>query len=234
MTQRADARLAGFAYLSYIVFAMSSSILFAKVTAGDDALETLSTLARMISTARVTVLLDLLQPVCALVLAVTLYKLVKAVNHTIALLAMLFRVGEGLLASFPILGKLELMRLATDRDAVAANVPSYLPLVNEILHRPDEGFSAFFFVVGGFLFAYLFLKGRLIPHWLAWTGVVTIGAQLICVPLHIAMMIPGSIVNWMWFPILLYEVPLGIWLIVKGVEGPSDSSVAMGEDISRR
>lgn len=27
------------------------------------------------------------------------------------------------------------------------------------------------------------------------------------------------IVNWLWFPILLYEVPLGLWLIVKGIEG---------------
>jgi hypothetical protein len=58
------------------------------------------------------------------------------------------------------------------------------------------------------LFAYLFLRGRLIPRWLAWIGVITIGVQLICVPLQIATVVPGSIVNWLWFPILLYEVPL--------------------------
>ncbi len=32
-----------------------------------------------------------------------------------------------------------------------------------------------------------------------------------------AALLPGKVVNWAWFPILLYEVPLGIWLIRKGV-----------------
>ncbi len=205
---------------------MSSGVLFGKATAGADTSQTLSTLARMIWTARATVLLDLLQPVCALVLAVTLYRLVRAVNPTLALLAMLFRLGEGLLAALPILGKLELIQLAT--APVAGPRSAFdLALGNELLHRPDEGLSQFCFVVGGFLFACLFLRGRLIPRWLAWTGVVTIGAQLICVPLHIATMIPGSIVNWMWFPILLYEVPLGIWLIAKGTTSP----IAAGENV---
>jgi hypothetical protein len=197
---------------------MSSSILFARATAGDDASQTLATLARMMPAARVTVLLDVLQPVCALVLAVTLYRLVKAVDPTVALLAMLFRVGEGLLGALPILTKLELMHLATTPPVGSANAAGYLAAANELLHRPDDGFSQFFFVVGGFLFACLFVRGRLIPRWLAWIGVVTIGAQLIVVPLHIATMVPEAFVNWGWMAILLYELPLGIWLIVKGTD----------------
>lgn len=80
MKQSAEAKMAGCAYLSYIVFAMSRSILFAKATAGDDISQTLSTLNGMIWTARITVLMDLLQIVCALLLAVTLYQLVKAIG----------------------------------------------------------------------------------------------------------------------------------------------------------
>ncbi len=223
MRQRTEAKIAGFAYLSYIVFTMSSSILFAKATAGDDVSQTLSTLTRMIWTARITVLLDLLQTVCAVVLAVTLYKLVKAVNPTLALLAMFFRFGEGLLGSLPLLSKLELMRLATTHTVGSANASGYLLFGNEILQRPDDGFSQFCFVIGGFLFACLFLRGRIIPRWLAWIGVVTIGAQLVVVPLHIATIVPGSLVNLLWMPILLYEIPLGIWLMVKGIEVASDS-----------
>ncbi len=220
MTQRTDARLAGCAYLAYLVFAMSSTILTARATVGNDVAQTLSTLSHTLWVARLSVLLDLLQPVCALVLAATLYQLVSQVNPTLALLAMLFRLGEGLLSSLPTLGKLELIQLATHRAAGAANALSDLSQGTELLHRPDEGFSEFYFVVGGFLFAYLFLRGRLIPRWLAWTGVVTIGAQLLCVPLHIATILPGSVVNWLWFPILLYELPLGIWLIAKGTKQP--------------
>ena len=218
MTLRTDAKIAGSAYVSYIVFTMSSSILFAKATAGNDVSQTLSTLTRMIWTARITVLLDLLQTVCAVVLAVTLYKLVKAVNPTLALLAMFFRLGEGLLGSLPLLSKLELMRLATTQTVGSADTSNYLSFGNEILQRPDDGFSQFCFVVGGFIFACLFLRGRLIPRWLAWIGIATIGVQLVVVPLHIATIVPGSIVNLLWMPILLYEIPLGIRLIMKGTE----------------
>ena len=219
MTRRADARIAGYAYLGYIVFTMSSTMLFGRATAGAGTSETLSTLGRMLWIARVTVLLDLLQMVCALLLAATLYRLVRAVDPTIALIAMLFRVGEGLLGALPLLSKLELMRLAMKPVTGLSEGSSYLSAGTEMLHRPDDGFSQFCFVVGGFLFASLFLRGRLIPRWLAWVGVVTIGAQAICVPLHIAMMIPGSIVNVLWLPILLYEVPLGVWLIYRGAGG---------------
>jgi hypothetical protein len=216
MTQRNDARLAGYAYLLYIVFAMSSSLLFARAVAGEDTAHRLSSLARMVWTARLTVLLDLYQTVCALVLATTLYSLVKTVNPTLARLALLFRVGEGLLAALPTLSKLELMQLVANRSNSSANAATDLSLASELLHRPDSGFSEFCFVVGGFLFAWLFLRGQLIPRPLAWIGVITIGAQLICVPLHIAMMVPGSVENALWLPILLYEVPLGIYLIAKG------------------
>ena len=209
--------MAGFVYLSYIVFTMSSSILFGRATAGADTLQMLHTLGRMIWTARITVLLDLLQIVCAPILAVTLYRLSKGVNATLALLAMSFRVGEGLLGFLPLLSKLELMRLAMNPIDHDVDTHTYMTLAKEILRRPDDGFNAFCFVVGGFLFAYLLLPGSLIPRWLAWIGFITIGVQMIFVPLHIASIIPGFMVEWLWMAILMYEVPLGFWLIFKGV-----------------
>ena len=217
MTQRAECKLAGYAYLAYIVFAMSAAVLSGKTTAGADTSHMLATLRSTISIAQVTVLIDLLQIVCAVVLAVTLYRLSRTVDATLALLAMAFRFGEGLAGFLPLLGKLELMKLATASDPLCESSAGCLAIAGEIFHRPDDLFGQFSFVVGGFLFAYLLLAGRLIPRWMAWTGVITIGLQLICVPLYVATLLPGRVVNWLWFPILLYEVPLGILLIRKGV-----------------
>ena len=215
MSQRAEARIAGVAYLSYIVFTMASVTIYGKATAGDGIAQQLSSLSHMISQARVTVLLDLLQTVCALTLAVTLYRLTKVVDPTLALLAMMFRVGEGLIGSLAILSKLEFMRLATGNTMDAASTQLF---GNYIFNRPAGQFSEFCFVVGGFVFAYLFLRGRLIPTLLAWIGVVSIGIQLVCVPLHIAGFIGGSIVDWLWLLVMAYEIPLGFWLIIKGVK----------------
>jgi len=127
-------------------------------------------------------------------------------------------LGEGLLGFLPLLDKLELMQIATAPAVGAGSALKDPALVSQILNRPTNNFDEFCFVVGGFLFAYLFLRGRLVPRWLAWIGVITIGAQLICIPLGIATIIPMPIVNWLWFPILLYEVPLGVWLIAKGTD----------------
>ena len=216
MTQRTEAKLAGYAYLAYIVFAMSAAVLSSKTTAGADTSQMLATLRGTMSIARVTVLLDLLQVVCAIVLAVTLYRLVKSVDATVALIAMAFRFGEGLLGFVPLLGKLELMKLAGSSPSCSDSA-GCLAIAGEIAKRPDDLFGQFCFVVGGFLFAYLLLAGRLIPRWMAWIGVITIGLQLICVTLYVAAMLPEKVVNWLWFPILLYEIPLGVWLIRRGV-----------------
>ncbi len=196
---------------------MSAAVLSKKTTAGADTSQMLYTLHSTIVIAQITVLLDLLQIVCAIVLAVTLYRLSRSVDATLALLAMAFRFEEGAAGFVPLLGKLELMKLATASDPSCANSAGCLAVAGEICHRPDNLFGQFCFVIGGFLFAYLLLAGRLIPHWIAWTGVITIGLQLICVPLYVATILPGTVVNWLWFPILLYEVPLGLWLIRRGI-----------------
>lgn len=218
MTQRAEARLAGFAYLSYIVFTMSSTMTYGRAIAGDGVAQQLSSLSHMIFQARITVLLDLLQVVSALVLAVTLYRLTKVVDPTLALLAMLFRVGEGLLGSLSILDKVQLMHLATVVTGNTTDAAGARLLGNYILNRPDELFSEFCFVIGGFIFAWLFLRGRLIPSLLAWIGVVSIGVQIVCVSLNIAGFMSVSVVNLIWLLIMTYEIPLGLWLIVKGVK----------------
>ena len=146
MTQRAEGRLAGYAYLAYIVFAMAAAILPRKTTAGGDTSQMLSTLRSTIALAQISVLLDLLQIVCAVVLAVTLYRLSRTVDATLALLAMAFRFGEGMAGFVPLLGKLELMKLATASDAPCASSAGCLAVAGEIFNRPDDLFGQFCFV----------------------------------------------------------------------------------------
>lgn len=222
MTLRNDARLAGVIYLAYTVFAMASAIIYGNAVAGADMLQRLSNMTHMLTEVRVTVLLDLLQVLCALGLAVTLYRLTSGVDKTLAMIAMLFRAGEGLLGTSAITSKLQLMQLATTAQDHAANATL---LGGYVFNKPDTVFSEFCFVIGGTLFAYLFLRGKLIPLLLAWIGVITIGAQAVCVSLQIAGFLSESVVDKIWFLIMIYEIPLGIWLIVKGIKtGDSKSS----------
>jgi hypothetical protein len=231
MTERNDARLAGLAYLSYIVFTMTSVTLYGSALEGNEVAEQLAHFVGAIGQVRLSVLLDLLQVICALVLAVILYRLTKPVAETPAMLAMLFRVGEGLLGTSAINSTLELMKLTAGMQGHATE--GTLAGGRYVITKPDSQFAEFCFVVGGLLFAWLLLRGHRIPKPLAWIGVITIGVQVVFVPLQTASFITASIVDNKWLFIMLFEIPLGFWLVFKGVKPVAGGQVSFGRNEPR-
>lgn len=94
------------------------------------------------------------------------------------------------------------------------------------------GEAAIFFAVGSTLFSWLFLRGRMIPVALAWLGVVASVLLVIILPLRVAGLFGGPMswsasVTWLvWLPMLVYEVVLALWLIIKGVAMPTGHNLA--------
>ena len=80
--------------------------------------------------------------------------------------------------------------------------------------------SATFFAVGGTFFAYLLLRGRIVPVALAWLGVLASILVVVCLPLQLVGILQGAITDVMWFPMLAFEVLLALWLIIKGAARP--------------
>jgi hypothetical protein len=77
--------------------------------------------------------------------------------------------------------------------------------------------SALFFAVGSTLFAWLFLRGRMIPVPLAWLGVVGSALLVVGLPLQLAGFLSGLVTQLMWVPVAVFELTLGPWLLIKGV-----------------
>ena len=79
----------------------------------------------------------------------------------------------------------------------------------------------------GTLFSWLLLRSRMIPIALAWLGVVASLLIVTVQPLQRGGIIVAdanwfSSVTWLiWFPLLVFEVALALWLIVKGVYVPT-------------
>jgi hypothetical protein len=100
MTQTTSGRIAGFTFLLYIAAGIASMVLFSQVTGGEEAIPAkLASIAQHVLQVRLTILLGLLQAVCAIVLAVTLYAITRDQGPDLAMLALTFRVGEGLLGA---------------------------------------------------------------------------------------------------------------------------------------
>ena len=92
-----------------------------------------------------------------------------------------------------------------------------------LLNAPGANLGAIFFAVGSLMFSYLFLRGRMIPTWLAWVGVVASVVLVVGLPLQLAGFLAGAMVNYLWIPMAVFEIPLGLWLIVKGVRNEATS-----------
>jgi hypothetical protein len=43
---------------------------------------------------------------------------------------------------------------------------------------------------------------------------------VLVLPLQVAGFAHGPLTSWVWLPMILFEVPLGFWLLVKGVREP--------------
>ena len=84
--------------------------------------------------------------------------------------------------------------------------------------------GAIFFAVGSALFAWLLLRGRLIPTPLAWLGVLTSAVAVVALPLDFVGLFPSRWIWYVWLPLAAYEIPLALWLLVRGVATPAPAT----------
>lgn len=219
MTRRTNARIAGFTFLFYIAVGILSVVLMGRATGGEGVAAQLAGIARHATDVRITVLLDLLQCFSALVLAVTLYAITREQDPDLAMLGLTCRVGEGVIAGAGIPGTLRLLWLATATGANAPD-PGAAHALGAFLLRGNVALTGTFFAVGSMLFSWLLLRGRMIPIPLAWLGVVASVLLVVGLPLAAAGFLRGPVTSFMWIPMAAFEVPLALWLLIKGVAMP--------------
>ena len=96
-----------------------------------------------------------------------------------------------------------------------------------------SGDAPIFFAVGSLLFCWLLLRGRMIPVALAWLGVVSSALLVVVLPLQEAGLLGGTMswsasVTWLvWLPMLVFELAVSVWLILKGVATPAARTASL-------
>ena len=206
MTRTTNARIAGFTFIFYIAAGITSLVLSGRAIIGDGIAAKLASIAQHETEMRIVVLLSLLTCFSAIALGVTLYAITREQDRDLAMLALICRVAEGLAGMF-MPRTLALLWLATATGSTAPDTTS------------AHALAAFL--------AWLLLRGRMIPIALAWLGVFASILLAVILPLQLAGLF-GNSANWfsavtwiMWLPMLVYEVALALWLIIKGVAMPN-------------
>ncbi|MBI4501026.1 MAG: DUF4386 family protein [Gemmatimonadetes bacterium] len=133
-----------------------------------------------------------------------------------------------MLGAFPVT-TVGLLWLATERGGADAPDPAAAYALGALLLK-GAGWKtivgATFFAVGSTLFSWLLLRGRMIPVALAWLGVLASILLVVGLPLQLAGVLGGSATQLMWLPMAAFEIPLALWLLIKGVAPIRSTSVA--------
>ena len=225
MTLRANARLAGLTFLVYFITGMAGLALFGQVAAGTDTTAKLMSIAQHASLARATVLVLWLEFLCAVVLGVTLHALTRDQDRNLALLGMACRLTEGAILAVAAGNRLHLVAAATASTAAGPDGVAARALGASLMSG-GGGTAEFCFTAGSLIFASLFLRARSIPVWLAWLGVLASILWLVVLPLEMLEFLHGPVIYALGIPLVVFEVVLALWLLIKGVATGSNRPVA--------
>jgi hypothetical protein len=217
MTVKTNARIAGITFLVYIAAAFPAMVLFGRATSAHGIAAKLAGIAQHATDVRISVILELVGALSALVLAVTLYAVTRRVDAELAMLAFTCRVVEGVSGAIGIKSSAKLLWLTTATGTNAPDAETVRIVAATLLTGQAAGVTATFFAIGSTLFSWLLLRGRMIPSPLAWLGVIGSVLLVVALPLQFAGVIGGSGFGFIWLPVALFELTVGPWLIIKGV-----------------
>ena len=214
------ARVAGFAYIITIILGIvgvnviESSI----IVSGDDS-ATVKNIVKYGLLFRIGIATEILMYVFVILLSFTLYVVLKSVNRNLAMLALLWRLAEAIVgaATTVLSGLLPLILLGNE---IAFKHEQMESLVGIFLNVRGAGLDIvlIFIGMGGTLFFYLFFKSNYIPRLLAAWGMLT---YLIMLLLSFASILLPNISEStkmiFYAPGGLFEIVVGLWLLIKGI-----------------
>ncbi len=218
MTRTTNARVAGSAFLLYIAVGITQMLVFGGATAGQGTAAKLTNMVQHATDLRINIIFGLFTCFLALVLGVTQYSITREQDPELAMLSLVCRVGEGVIGAVFIPVTLGLLSLAAATEANPPNVLAVQALGALILNARSlyPIIGAIFFAIGSTFFSLLLLRGRMIPSALAWLGVFSSIVLVVGLPLQLVGVVQGAVPMLMWLPMAAFEIPLGLWLLIKG------------------
>lgn len=210
------ARLAGFLFLFYIVTSLSGSVLMSSFHIAGDVAQTAANVQASELLYRISLIMQLAGNMSAIPLGWSLYVLLKPLNPPLALIALLWRVGESVIGAVAVVFMFLALRVftgATNSDAAAHQM-----LATLVINVPRAAFpiTVTYFAIGSLLFFWLLARSPLLPRALSLLGV---WGSLCAIVLGLGMMLfpaQGTLLQLLWIPLLIAEVGGGLWLLNRG------------------
>jgi Domain of unknown function (DUF4386) len=224
-SRQAWARVAGLLYLLTNATAIFAFAVSGGFMVRNDPVQTAANIAASASWFRLAVASELVTIAGVIPLAVGLYVVLKPVSRNLALLALLWRIMENCVLAVITFSTFTALALIAGGGYIsAADMPAAQAMAFSFLRVHAYGFQVgfLFLGLGSTLFSYLWLKSGYIPKAIAAWGIFA-SAVMAVVALGIIIWPPlyGVVTMAYMAPMGIYEIGLGLWLLIKGVRLPA-------------
>jgi hypothetical protein len=154
-------------------------------------------------------------------IAIWLYPVLKRHDEALALWSVGFRMIEAMLFVIAAIGLLSLLSLSQDCLETGTLDVSYSQTLGNLIlavHDWSEVLGLTAWSLGALMYHYIFYQSKLVPRWLSTWGLVGVPLVILAGMLIMFRLTDsGSTVQALLnLPLGLQEIPLAIWLIVKG------------------
>lgn len=176
-------------------------------------------------------LLESLNGIAVIGIAVMLYPILKRYNEGIALAYLGFRGVEALLSILGSTKAIALVDLSHEYIEAGSPAGSYFETFGALVladrHWHMEMLTLFF-ILGAFIFYYILYRTEILPRYISIWGLL---AVVLITALNVILYLgfnPGLILIVFALPIIANEIFIAIWLIVRGVNTstiPADQSL---------
>jgi hypothetical protein len=219
------ARVAGCIYLAAMALSIFTQVyILGRIVVPGEAAATAGNLLASEGLFRAGIAIDVLIFASDVVIAWAFYELLKSVDAPLALLGALLRVADGAILAVTTFDGLVTLKLLSGAGYLQGLDTAQLQsLARLFISARGLGFDVgfVFLGLGSALFAYLLFKSRYVPRLLAGWGVfasLLLAAGSIAEILSPAFAASASL-SYM-LPMFFYEVPLGLWFLIRGVNAP--------------
>ncbi len=214
--EKKTARIVGALFLTAMVTSILGAGLIESVLNAPDYLTDVSANE---TTVIIGVLLELVNGIAVVGIAVFMYPLFKKYSEALALGYVAFRIIEAVIVIAAVVSALSLIALSQEYVKAGAPDASYFQTLGTsflaIRAHWVSTMLGIFFSLGALLFYYLLYQSRLVPRFISVWGLIAVVLVLTWNLLEfVGLSISIGII--LALPIILNEIFLGIWLIAKG------------------
>jgi hypothetical protein len=171
-----------------------------------------------------TALANLLNSLGIVALAVLLYTVLKRENKILALVALGWWLCEALSCAIGQIGAFALVPLSLEFVNAGAPAQSAYQALGAFLYqgvvKTSGVFLMVFYCAGAIIWYSLFFRSRYVPRPISLFGIAAVSGSLVGM---IYELFGHSVSLFVSLPIGLFELVIGLWLLVRGIPGWSEN-----------